>query len=192
LVITHPRFSICFQNLNVLEYNLYYNTPGLLDNLVKVGCKNIQVLKIWGVYYYNSITQLIKSQNQIKELTLYSNDSMDLPTHLSNAILIHSKSLHYYENYGNNSLSCSLLSKLKNLKHLTLSNYRNNGNIKNFNTISFPNIEYVSLGIYAISFLLDLIDFIKINGNNLKILKIVGSPNDMEFLGELIESIVKN
>ena len=61
LIITHPRFSTCFQNLNVLEYNLYYNTPGLLDNLVKVGCKNIQVLKI---YYHQhkfiySITQLI-------------------------------------------------------------------------------------------------------------------------------------
>jgi len=61
LVTSHPRFSTCFQNLNVLEYNLYYNTPGLLDNLVKVGCKNIQVLKI---YYHQhkfiySITQLI-------------------------------------------------------------------------------------------------------------------------------------
>ena len=192
LVITHPRFSTCFQNLNILEYNLYYCGHRLLDNLVKVGCKNIQVLKMWGIYYYhqhNSITQLIKSQNQIKELMLYSSGSMDLPTYLSDAILIHSKSLHYYENHGNNSLNCSLLPKLKNLKHLTLSNYCDDGNIKHFNTTSFPNIEYVDLNFYTTSFLLDLIDFIKINGNNLKILKINGSPNDMEFLGELIESI---
>ena len=94
MIISHPRFSTCFQNLNILEYNLYYNTPGFLDNLVKVGCKNIQVLKMWGICYQHefvySITQLIKSQNQIKELMLYSNDSMGLPTHLSNAILIHS------------------------------------------------------------------------------------------------------
>src|SRR5947209_17831015 len=47
-------------------------------------------------------------------------------------------------------------------------------NKKYFSTISFPN-----------PFLLDLLDFIKINKSNLRTLKIC----DIEFLGELIQSI---
>ena len=39
----------------------------------------------------------------------------------------------------------------------------------------------MSLHFYEIPFLLDLLDFIKINGKNLKTLIIDGEPSDIEF-----------
>jgi hypothetical protein len=47
----------------------------------------------------------------------------------------------------------------------------------------------MSLHFYEIPFLLDLLDFIKINGKNLKTLNVYGAPSDMEFLGKLIQLI---
>ena len=47
----------------------------------------------------------------------------------------------------------------------------------------------MNLHFYEIPILSDLLDFIKINGKNLKTLNIYGTSSDMEFLGELIQLI---
>ena len=74
------------------------------------------------------------------------------------------------------------------MKSLTLADYSSNVILKQLKSALFPNIEYFCLDLYS-PFLLDLSEFIKINGETLKSLVIHGIPIDEEYLGKLNQSI---
>src|SRR5207249_1268713 len=117
----------CFQNL----YEFHYNSTSIdsdgcnfLDKLSNT-CGNIQVLKIRFQCFSDNdkvihrLAQLIKAQNQIKELVIDVDGTSILSDDFKGAISVHSKSIIYYEiNEGKNLES--LIPTFRNLKTLIL------------------------------------------------------------------------
>jgi hypothetical protein len=201
LKIDYNRFNIRFKNLYEFHYNSANtmnsnNSCDFLDKLSSI-CRNIQVLKLRFQYFSdtNSLAQLIKVQHKIKELVIDVDDTSILSENFKKAISIHSKSIIYYEiNEGKNLES--LIPAFQNLETLILydnpliSYFNNSCTISNIKSISLPKLQVLNIALCKQLFFLDLSDFIKINGKNLKNLSILGSK--VEDLGILIESIGHN
>ena len=124
-------------------------------------------------------------QDQIKYLIIKSEILSD---ELKKAILTHSQSIIFYESYGNeDNFNNLLLPTLKNLKTLE---FKTNINI-NWKNISLQNIEFVEIYFDCQQYISNFSDFININGKTLKYLNVGGSPDDIEFLGKLFQSIAQ-
>ena len=144
-----------------------------------------QILTITrGDYTYN-----IKVDHSLAKLIFYSYGGYNLV--LSNefikAISNHKQSIIDYSCRGHNNLYSTIIPILHNLEILKITDDHDTNYLKH---TSFSNIEVVDVQLhYGQKNLLNLLDFIKINGNSIKILKLRGYILDWTCLGKFFQSI---
>src|SRR6185369_15624614 len=110
--------------------------------------------------FQNSLTKLIKAQNQIKQLTIDSNTNQFLSDSFKKAILSHSHSLINYSSSGVHDINNTLLPTLYNLKTLSLKALGTGINVKYLKNNSLPHIESMKLCNLNQSFISELSEFI--------------------------------
>jgi len=140
-----------------------------------------------------SLTNLIKAQKQIEWLSIHSDKKLFFSDDFKEALLIHSKSITRYCSRGGNNIDSMLIPKFTNLNSLTLSTDDDDNNLAEILRSSlFRDIKDIIISLSNSSFLLDISNFIKINGKNLSFLMIWGNPSDVQYLENLIQSIGEN
>src|SRR5205807_479994 len=96
------------------------------------------------------------------------------------ALLIHSKLITGYYSKGGNNIDSILIPKFTNLNSLTLSTDDDDNNLAEILRSSlFRDIKDITISLFNSSFLLDISNFIKINGKNLLYLSIYGRLGDI-------------
>ena len=177
-LINHHRFDVSFKNLYNLRCN-FINGHEFFDKIANI-CRNIQSLDVCmyvdSKYLYTdqidrSLTNLIKAQKQIEWLSIRSDKKLFFSDDFKEALLIHSKSITRYCSRGGNNIDSMLIPKFTNLNWLTLS-----GDDSNLAEILrsglFRDNKRITILFFNSPLLLDLSNFIKINGKTLSSLAI--------------------
>jgi len=195
LIIGHPDFHVCFQKLEEFETTDDYS-PNFFNKLSSV-CDNIQSFRL----HFNNVNKdneelanLIKKQNRVKKIFSYlSTSNRNSGLNLKDAITNHSNSMIEYHSTGFSHADLAIL-QFKNLTSLHLENSKVNkiDVPEKFKSISFPNLQKVTLKNFKGKLLSNVSTFVKINGSTLKSLEIGGNPSDKSYLRNLLQSIGQN